>query len=57
MSFFEKLFNKKEEVNPIVENVICEHCNRIIHPYEKRKKFEGKRYHVKCFKKIKKKNS
>lgn len=54
MSFFKKLFNKKEEVKSFANDVICEHCDKLIQPYEKRKKFDGKRYHVKCFKKMKK---
>lgn len=54
MSFFRKLFYQKEKVKSFANDVICEHCDRIIHPYEKGKKFDDKRYHVKCFKKMKK---
>jgi hypothetical protein len=61
MSFLKKLFCKKEEVI-VEENSIeipegcfmCEHCDRLIHPYEKRKTMAGKKFHIKCFRKYKK---
>lgn len=50
--------NKKEEVEQQVVSTInsnpCEHCGNNIESWEKGITFNKKKYHVKCFRKLKK---
>jgi len=62
MKFLKKLFKKKEvvKVKPIeieeeVNPNLCQFCKEQI--YDKGKKFDGKRYHIKCFRKLKKQSA
>ncbi len=54
--FFKKKKEKKEE--PVVENVClkgcCSFCGIRFESYDKIKKFSNEKYHIKCFRKLKK---
>jgi hypothetical protein len=58
MKFLKNLFKKKEavKVEPVEEDNVpknfCEYCEEQL--WEKGKQFGGKRYHIKCFRKMKK---
>lgn len=56
MNIFNKLFGKKEK--PIKEiqkiGVVCDYCGEEIFEYESRTKKAGKKFHRRCFKKMRK---
>jgi hypothetical protein len=48
----------KEEIvgeKPLIPDncAICFYCKNPIYPHEKRRTFNGKKYHIKCFRKLK----
>ena len=65
MGWLDIFFGKKEEEQGGEDNQTtvlpdqipknqCPYCQTIIQPHEKRKSFNGKKFHIKCFRKAKK---
>lgn len=67
MGLLKKLFGRETKENPKEEpkeedlesysqdlGLLCPHCEMSIHPTQKSKKFLGKRYHIQCYRKLRK---
>ena len=58
MGFWDWLQNKevklREELKKETCNPICANCTREIQPHDKRKTFGGKKFHLKCLRKLRK---